>query len=395
MTEELPGVSQWLLKHIFSLNKQKTNWRFYWEHLFPVMLLMVFLLPVDPLGLLCFLPGFLLLPALSAGIRAVVIWLAWILLSGLLAPAFPSGLFAFFQESVMVIAAYAAGLYSQGKRVWWQVVMLALALILLLIFIQAYAAPPYPSAWVSPTEQGMVPFRVTGAGINPNTTGLFLAFLLPILLAGWEEHNSVLKKWERYLAGIFFLLTLPALVFTFSRTAWVAAGCALLFYWGRQKKVLIFRFLLVLLIVALLFPFLGMRMKHPLQSSTFQYRWYLWQETRPLTKKYLLTGVGKQALASYLRQTPSLGVAHLHNHYLQLTVENGVPALFVFGWLVYTYIFMPFAHQNRIGQASLLERGICAALLGQLVAGMAESIWASPLLHFLFWFGFALLDGGN
>ena len=72
-----------------------------------------------------------------------------------------------------------------------------------------------------------------------------------------------------------------------------------------------------------------------------------------------------------------------------------MPALFIFGWLVYAYLILPFVRKNKLGQLSLLERGMTAALLGQLVAGLTESIWASPLLHFLFWFGFALLDGGN
>ena len=353
---------------------------------------MVFLLPVDHFSFLCFLPGLLFLPAASPRFRAILIWLLWTLLSRLWGPFFPTGLLDFLPESMILLAAYVAGRYSQEGKSWWQAVMLALALILFLIFVQAYAAPPYPSAWASPTDP--VPFRATGAGLNPNTTGLLLAFLMPILLAGWEERHGVLKKRERYLTGLLFLLTFPALAFTFSRTAWAAAAAGLLFYGGSKKRVFRLRWLLLPLLAASFFSALMLRVQAPWQSSTFQYRWQIWQETWPIMKKYPLTGVGKPALVSYLQAT-SLGVAHLHNHYWQLTAEKGMPALFIFGWLVYAYLILPFVRKNKLGQLSLLERGMTAALLGQLVAGLTESIWASPLLHFLFWFGFALLDGGN
>ncbi len=363
----------------------------YWERLFPVMFLMVLLLPVDPFSFLCFLPGLFFLPAVSPRLRGIFFWLLWTLLSRLWGPFFPAGLLDFLPESIIVLAAYAAGWYSRGKRSWWQGAMPAIALILFLSFVQAYAAPPYPRAWASPVDPA--PFRVTGAGLNPNTTGLLLAFFLPVFLAGWEGADGVLTKSERYVAGVLFLLALPALAFTFSRTAWAAALTALLFYVGSKKGGRRARWLFLPLLAVQLFPALRQRLQVPWQSSTFQYRWRLWQETLVFMKKYPLTGVGKPVLASFL-QAPSRGVSHLHNHYWQLIAEKGLPALFIFGWLVDAYLWRPYVRQNQRGRVSCLERGVTAALLGQLVAGLAESIWASPLLQFLFWFGFALLDGG-
>jgi O-antigen ligase len=386
------GPDRWRGPDLGLRQKGKTAWIFYWERLFPVMLLMVFLLPVDSGSLLCFLPGLFLRPASSPRLCGVVLWLLWALLSRLWGPFFPAGLLDFFGESIIVLAAYAAGSYGQQRKSWWPAVWLALSLVLCLIFVQALAAPPYPSAWASPTDPA--PFRATGAGLNPNTTGLLLAFFLPILLAGWEGGHGVLKKRERRLAGLLFLLSLPALAFTFSRTAWSAAVAALLFYGGDKTRYFRRRWLLIPFLAVLLFPTLQQRIQAPWQSSTFQYRWQIWQETWVLMKKYPLTGVGKRALASYL-QASTLGVAHLHNHYWQLMVEKGLPALFIFGGLVYANLIRPFVRKQKRGELSFLERGVTAALLGQLVAGLAESIWASPLLQFLFWFGFALLDGGN
>ncbi len=385
---------QWLRKKLGPVGveeqQDQLQWRLYWDHFFPAMLFFVLLFPADSLSFIFFLPGLLFSSSFPRRIRPVLLWSAWSFVSALLAPSFPSAVISFFQETTIVLSGLAAGFYSRGKREWFQIILLSLALVISLTFLQAYAAPPFPPSWVPLSEKGKIPFRVTGAGDNPNLTGLYLAYMLPLLLVGWESKNGYWKKIESSCSGILFFLSLPALIFTFSRTSWVAAVFTLVFYWLPNEKGKIIRLILVIIIIVCIFPPLVARiLHHPFQSGTFEYRVRIWKETWGLVQKHPVTGVGKEALIFHLHHTQTMRADHLHNLYLQLIVEKGIPSLFIIFWMVYNFILIPSS--RSIHQSSLLERGIRAALLGQLVAGLTESVWNPPLLHFLFWFGFALL----
>jgi hypothetical protein len=58
--------------------------------------------------------------------------------------------------------------------------------------------------------------------------------------------------------------------------------------------------------------------------------------------------------------------------------------------LIYQFMKVP-GGAGCSGRTFRLERGIKAAMVSQLVAGITESVWVVPLFAFLFWFGFALL----
>ncbi|HHW12821.1 MAG TPA: O-antigen ligase family protein [Firmicutes bacterium] len=358
----------------------------HWPRLFFFTFLLVLLRPQDSLPYLFFFPGFVLSSScllLREQTRPLYLWLGWSFFSAICAPGFPASLWTWGEECLVAGAGFAAGLYGRQDRRW----LLAMEIIGLIMgvmtLVQAAAAPPFPRGWVAPAERAVVPFRVTGLWHNPNLTGLFLAFLLPLFLAGAEEDRRKIA-----LTG----LTAAALLFTYARTAWVAALVALFAYWGPREQVNRRRLVAIILILLGLFPSVVGRIGHnPLASGTVGYRFAVWQETWRLVQKYPLTGGGEDELRAALRP---LRVDHAHNHYLQIAAEKGIPAFLLFGWLLVR--FRKAARRpESASRDDRLRRGITAAFGGQLVAGLAESIWAVPLGSFLFWFAYALVTAGR
>ncbi|HHT49310.1 MAG TPA: O-antigen ligase family protein [Firmicutes bacterium] len=368
------------------MSKQAGRRQDIWACLFLFSFCLVLLRPGDPLNFLLFLPGYFFPLRYTGKIRPLYLWLGWAFFSALLAPEFPPSLHVFGQECMIATTGFYAGLYGRQDRRWvWGLILVGF-LMAGLIFIQAAMAPPYPLSWAHPAERLLLPFRVTGLWKNPNRTGLFLALLLPLLGAVLEETDG---HWRRLLLpGVLFALAVPALLFTYSRTAWTAALASLVFYWGRREKGNLRRlFCLVLLLIGF-FPSLVARLgPNPFQSATLRYRFLIWQETWALVQKYPLTGGGGSELRLALR---SLRADHAHNHYLQLAAEKGLPVLLLFTGLVFRILRIPFRPKGP-REDCCLQRGMQGALVGQLVAGLTESLWVVPLDLFLFWFGFAFI----
>ena len=359
----------------------------FWPPLFTFTLFLVLTRPDDPLPFLLFLPGLYIQPW-TEKIRPLLLWLGWSFFSACFAPDLASSWRAFGQESMIAFAGFSAGMYGRQDRRWLWVFQIWTALTVGLILIQAAVAPPFPPSWGGVTAGVRLPFRATGLWDNPNRTGLFLAFILPILLVTATETQRSKHRWAVRLGRGLHFPTILALLFTYSRTAWVAVLVALIYYWGWKEKAQLRRLaLFVCLLMAFLPSVAGRVSENPLHSGTVRYRFQIWQETWALVEKYPLTGGGRKELQATLG---SLRVDHAHNHYLQLAAEKGLPVLLFFIGLVYQCLSVP-ASLEFPGRTLRLQRGIKAAIVSQLVAGFAESLWVVPLFAFLFWFAFALI----
>ncbi|NLY91789.1 MAG: O-antigen ligase family protein [Firmicutes bacterium] len=372
------------------MSKPESRLSGYWLRFFLFNLCLVLLQPEVVFNFLLFLPGYLL-PMQYAGAKSLLyLWLGWAYFSALFSPGFPSSLLALGHEFVLVTAGFYAGLYSRQDRRWVWVLFFIGFLMVGLIFIQAAAAPPYPPGWAGPAERAFLPFRVTGLWKNPNRTGLFLAFLLPILVAFLEAEGALTRR--TFLPGALLVLTVPALLFTYSRTAWAAALVSLVFYWGPRQKEKLRRLFGVGLLLFGFFPSVSGRIgRNPFHSATMLYRYRIWQETWALVQKYPWTGGGGNMLRAALHP---LQAEHAHNHFLQLAAEKGLPAVLLFTGVVYRLLRTPLCPGDW-GEDRCFRRGVQSALLGWVVAGLTESLWVVPLDLFLFWFGLAYVTAGR
>ncbi|HHU81967.1 MAG TPA: O-antigen ligase family protein [Firmicutes bacterium] len=358
-----------------------------WEQVTRAALALIFYLPeslwpyIPLLGTAVFTGAGIPLPA--------VLWLGWGFLTTLRA-AGRLGLGYFLIEALIIVAAIFCGFFLRrqvqaGRRPlgagFFSLILLPMVVLGLFQAAVGLLAPSPPS-WLDPRQRQLVPFRITGTLDNPNLFGMVLAFLSPLLLAGIVTAGGGMRR--RRLFYIFAgFLHAAALLLTFSRTAWLAAGTALLVFQGREWKPLLLRLAIMLLFVFLVFPPLRTRLYPPgglWQDSTVAYRRQIWEASWELFKENPLgTGSGGFQRADLLQHR----TVHAHNQLLHIAVEQGIPGILLFSWVVYLGLSRP--------ARTVAERGIRAALCSQLAAGLTESPWADPLLLFLFWCGWAFL----
>lgn len=358
-----------------------------WEQITRATLALIFYLPEN---LWLYIP--FLGTAVFAGQRVpltVGLWLGW----GLCATLRAAGhlyLGSFLSEALIILAATFCGFFLRRQaRAGRQPLGAGFFSIILLPmvalgFFQAVGDPSAPPSWLAPEQRDLVPFRITGTLDNPNLFGMVLAFVFPLVLTAAVTAERK-KARVRFFYRIAVFLHAAALLFTFSRTAWLAAVTALLVFWGREWKPLLLRLTILMLIVFFAFPPLRARLCPPgglWRDSTVEYRRQVWKDSwESFTKNPLGTGSGGFRHAELPRRR--FPAVHAHNQLLQIAVEQGIPGIILFGWIIHLGIF---------GRSkTIAERGVRAALCSQLVAGLTESPWTHPLLLFLFWCGWAFL----
>lgn len=255
------------------------------------------------------------------------------------------------------------------------------------------------SDWLDTSAYQYISGRITTAFNNPNVLASYLIIVIPFALVYTFERSRNATN------NIFNALTLvclaAALVFTWSRGAWVGIAIGLLmlctFVFRRSPKLIvaIFAWIPNLLLfapqsvwqrIASIFSFLGNDV-----DSSINYRFTVWRDSLRLFADNIFggIGVGSASFSEAYIEYASIGAEnalHSHNLFLQIGIEVGVFALILFVLvLIYTYrncYSMEFvANQSRV-------RGVCLAsfcsLTALLVNGMADYVWYNYRICFLF-----------
>jgi O-antigen ligase len=194
--------------------------------------------------------------------------------------------------------------------------------------------------------------RVTGLLYHPNMLAWFLNGLLPLLfLCGIVNTSPRLRLF--YLVS--FVLGVIALILSFSRGGWLAFVFSFLFIgWFLRKKLFRryvrrgFVWILLLTIVSSIFiaPFLSKlvtRLTADDYGAAYS-RIPMAQTAFRIISKNTLKGVGLgnyQPVVSDYDPNPSLdetGKPHpVHNIYLHIAAELGVPALLLLMWILFVF----------------------------------------------------------
>ena len=135
-------------------------------------------------------------------------------------------------------------------------------------------------------------------------------------------------------------LACAALLFSFARSAWLgffAGVFVFAFRLGRKVLVPVLVGMAVLLLLAALFsPSVRFRMERTLSAGHNLERIAIWETTGHMICDYPVCGIG---MGSYRLLAPEYRIgynvhwtakSHAHNSYLQVAVENGLPALVLF-----------------------------------------------------------------
>jgi O-antigen ligase len=172
--------------------------------------------------------------------------------------------------------------------------------------------------------------------IDPNWNAAFLATVFFLPLGLFVETPSFLKK-ALYLAAM--LIILPALLFTYSNGAWIAAGCgivAFIIFVGRTLYRIQLSVFIVIAVAVLFVVFpaqIALQLQHGAQSND---RIGAWLTALHVIYTFPLTGVGLGHQAYLLRAEPyrslmqELPLDHPHNSYLEWGAMAGLPVVLIF-----------------------------------------------------------------
>ncbi|MDX1687327.1 MAG: O-antigen ligase family protein [Candidatus Promineifilaceae bacterium] len=190
-----------------------------------------------------------------------------------------------------------------------------------------------------------------GHRLNPNVVGGLLAMSIPFaglaFCLAWAR-----RRWRRAAAAMALLgLALFGLLMTTSLGAWLGLAAALVLagvwtlagWWvrPRRRRWLVLGAMVVVVLlaigVALLRPEAVVAAAGPLPGTGGIGRLSMYRSALPLVADYPFVGGGLNGFdmlySTYAFLTHVGFIPHAHNVYLNVAIEQGLPALFALGWM--------------------------------------------------------------
>lgn len=261
----------------------------------------------------------------------------------------------------------------------------------------------------------MIEQRLAGTFKAPNYLGAYLALALPFVIgyfvAGWQTLR--IKKyglWVITVLGVVVILMTANLLLTLTRGAWIGVAFATLCICcylvackfieikssdGSLKRVLIGTTIIIAIIAGAIFLMprhiktrFNTMIERPMGFMGERPQW--WGASFELIKKYPITGIGMGRFRheATLNAPPDLHDIpfHAHNIYLHIAVEQGIPSLLLFLWMIIMVWKRIWSMNNETDFWGIgVFIGGSGFLISVLVYGLADYIFHHRSL-LLFWF---------
>ncbi len=289
--------------------------------------------------------------------------------------------------------------------------LLAVAVIITLHGIYQYIiGVEIPAHWVSQTEMG-VRTRVFSLTGSPNIMGSLLVLTAPLAAAGIYYCKRPLVK---FLCFALVGLMLLALLFTFSRGAWIGMIVAVLIFALFADKRLIALMGLAAAGVLVFVPSITSRITYLFtqdfaEASAIGGRAMRWETGRLLLTEnnpWFGYGLGRFGGAvamnnQLLDETETFRYFYMDNYYLKTMVEMGYLGLICYLLLLLALVWLGVkaiqksdksfalnqgeALTRAVGNKRLLAVGIFSGMLGVLTHCLFENIFEEPYMTAYFW----------
>jgi putative inorganic carbon (HCO3(-)) transporter len=227
------------------------------------------------------------------------------------------------------------------------------------------------------------------------TTLLAFLLLAPGVGAGWKavpNHRLVRTAWWVVLAVIAV-----SIVLNFTRGVWLGCTVAVLYLVARWKPRWLWALPVILGLGYLAAPpIVHQRVRsalHPSADVDLAIRLQMWQVALRMIRAHPWVGVGpnniEEVYPLYLPPGESPGTRyhdHLHNNFLQLAAERGLPCLATWVWLMAALGWHTWKLRRQLSTQRWIADATLAAWLAFLAEGCFEfNFGSSPvLLAFLF-----------
>ena len=323
----------------------------------------------------------------------LLLHLGWILLSSLLSQN-PLLSFKFLAAKSWYILAFCIGTWYclDSRKNFNRLVTVLLAPMCLVVAVIIFRHFQTGFSFDSVNTVVQPFFR------NHVNYGAFLVCLLPLAVAGFMLSHKL-----RWLFALIIVMFLGALFLSYSRGAWMALLAGVLTVWAMRKKVLhwlaggsIFLFAAAILFLSSGNRYLNyrpdfertiyhqqfrdhLRATYRLTDLSTAERFHRWIGGIRMTEGHLLHGYGPNGFYyAYKPYTVSAFQTYVsvneerstvHNYFLLLLIEQGIPGLVIF--LLLLGVLFYFAHQWYHKASDRKERiyaATVAAMLGMIVS---------------------------
>ncbi len=252
-------------------------------------------------------------------------------------------------------------------------------------------AAPIPASWLNLGEHERT--RVYSLFGSPNIMGSYMAFIAPTAFgfALYEKHRG--KRWFYILAAVFAVM---ALVFSFTRGAWLAFFVGLIiFTWLADKRLTLAA--VIVAVAAFFVPPIHARLDQFLSpvywaktvNSGRIARWInAYDQMR--NNPWFGAGLGRYGGAVASR---FFGVIYVDNYYAKTLAETGLLGLFSYLALLVVYLREVYKvvkthFKTPLGYVFI---GIFSSLIVMVTHNFVEEIFEVPTMNYLFWFAGSMI----
>lgn len=261
------------------------------------------------------------------------------------------------------------------------------------IYQNFFAAPD--TTWTDEDMFSEIETRVVSTFENPNVFGEYLILLLPIVITFLVVSK---QPYKRAFSFACLAASVMALVYTWSRGAWLGAIASMFIFLVIINRRAIAFYLTGIFAVPFAIPFLPSSIIERFTSignmtdSSTSYRVFIWEASVGMIKDYFFSGIGVGSVAfqTVYSEYALAGIEtapHSHNLYLQILVELGV-----FGFLIFLIsIFMLFSKaftflkKSEDKDSKIIVGALLCGIIAFLVQGLTDYVWYNYRVFALFW----------
>lgn len=248
--------------------------------------------------------------------------------------------------------------------------------------------------WVDTSMFSDIEARVIGTFDNPNVFGEFLIMVLPIAIALFATRKGVVK----YLSLFSALVMGAALIFTYSRGAWLGFALAIVVFLVLYDEIWAKIGVVGLAFSPFLVQFVPSSILNRVTSigniadTSTSYRVSIWRGTIRMLEHFWPSGIGSGS-AAFLSVYPAYALSgasyaqHAHNLYLQIASELGIVGICVFLFMVLYFFKMTLNTYKNISMWEIrsLAIAVAAGIGAFLVQSLTDYTWYNYRITLLFW----------
>lgn len=199
--------------------------------------------------------------------------------------------------------------------------------------------------------------RAYGTFPHPNVLSVFFLFcLFALLFLSLHEKQSSLMRYGSFVA---YPLLVLGFFLTFSRVA-LFFGTLALFSWALlfwRERLMVYLTILIgslLIFAILLFPYFQSRLSVNFRDQAVSLRVFYTKTAFEAIREHPIVGVGLGQFSAFQKPfveeggLPEWANQPVHNMYILLTAEAGVPALFFFFWFLFNMAQFSLTARHRI-----------------------------------------------